>query len=85
MNEDESLHSIREIVVSEHRQKEREKITEVIRIHCTKKLQHDWKVFVAENDFPIQRTALAWLLEHYTKTSTKPGGHVITAEKSKSL
>ena len=84
MSED-NLHDIRKMVVSKQRQEEREKITEVIRIHCTKNLKHDWKVFVAENDFSIQRTALAWLLEHYTKTSTKPGGHVITAEKSKSL
>lgn len=78
-----NLHDIRKMVVSKQRQEEREKITEVIRIHCTKKLKHDWKVFIAENDFSIQRIALAWLLEHYTKTITKPGGHVITAEKSK--
>ena len=77
---EEKMHSIRDLVVS-HQKGEREKVTEVIRIHCTEKLKHDWKVFVAENDFPIQRTALAWLLEHYTKTTTKPGGHVITAEK----
>ena len=85
MDRDKSLHSIREIAVRTQRQKEREKITEVIRVHCTKKLKHDWKVFIAENDFPTQRVALAWLLEHYTKTSTKPGGHVVTAERNKSL
>jgi hypothetical protein len=81
---EEKMHSIRDLVVS-HQKGEREKVTEVIRIHCTEKLKHDWKVFIAENDFSIQRTALAWLLEHYTKTTTKPGGHVITAEKSKQV